>query len=66
MGLTALDSNMKSAKHIACATAHQQQVLIGQFCATASNTEDIALSVVQPVNLQAHCGYNVTLWAEVV
>ncbi|MEQ2221844.1 hypothetical protein ILYODFUR_019828 [Ilyodon furcidens] len=66
MGLMALDSRMNSTKHVACATAHQQQAPIAQFCSkqgstlttsnvvTASNTEATTSSVVQPVNLRAH------------
>ncbi|MEQ2178151.1 hypothetical protein GOODEAATRI_010983 [Goodea atripinnis] len=63
MGLMALDSHMKSAKHVARAKAHQQQAPKAQFCseqgssvttftaATASNTDDAASSVLQPVTL---------------
>ncbi|ROL41194.1 Polypeptide N-acetylgalactosaminyltransferase 18 [Anabarilius grahami] len=33
MGVTALDSHMKGAKHTACSTARQRQPPIGPFCA---------------------------------
>lgn len=65
IGLIALDSQMKSTKQGACATACQQRA---QWCAqqsfsamaackagtvaTASNGKDIASSIVQPVYLR--------------
>ncbi len=46
MGVTALDSHMKGAKHTACSTARQRQPPIVQFCAPqTSSVTETALAV---------------------
>lgn len=79
MGVTALDSHMKGAKHTACSTARQRQPPIVQFCAPqTSSVTETALAISneeistlealppQPRNILSYCGSTPTLRAEVM
>lgn len=68
MGRMALESHMKSAKHLACPATTQRQAPILQFCAANPMLTSTVTSAAttQPGNIRALCGSTPTLKAEVM